>query len=202
MERVLTQDERIRRAEEIYLRRRNLQQPQYKVQNTIDRSAVKSNSIKSIKLFKRIALQIVICLLLYCIFYLIYDTNFSFSTVTINKTEEILNYDINIEELYKNASTYINELIHKEENVQENTEEENQEKEELEDTTNQESQEQLQDNQSAEIIQEEQTEKEEVTEQTVQEETTEQTEQVSTEEVDLKQVYSLIRPVQRRIYFF
>lgn len=192
MERVLTQEERIRRAEEIYLRRRNLQQPQYKVQNTMDRSVVKSNSIKSIKLFKRIALQIVICLLLYCIFYLIYDTNFSFSTVTINKTEEILNYDINIKELYKNASTYINDLIHKED-VQENIEEDNQEKEEAVDVTNQESQEQLQVNQSAEIIQEEQT---------VQEEVTEQTEQVSTEEVNLKQVYSLIRPVQRRIYFF
>lgn len=108
MERTLTQEDRIRRAQEIYLRRRNSRE------NVIERRSISRDTvakeyptIKGLKMFKRIALQIVICLLLYCIFYLIYDTNYSFSEATINKTEEILNYDINFETMYK----YINEKM-------------------------------------------------------------------------------------------
>ena len=118
MERILTQEERIRRAEEIYLRKRNLQQTQYRVNNREETNKIRTG--KSIRLFKRIGLQIIICLLLYCIFYLIYDTNFSFSNATITKTQEILSYDINIEEMYKSASTYINSLLH---NTEQDTQE-------------------------------------------------------------------------------
>lgn len=111
MERVLTQEERIRRAEEIYLRRKNTR-PQYRdTRETIN--ARQEPKIKSIKLFKKMALQIVICLLLYCIFYLIYDTNYSFSNTTISKTQEILNYDINFDEIYKYVIGNIKDFISK-----------------------------------------------------------------------------------------
>lgn len=108
MERTLTQEDRIRRAQEIYLKRRNSRENVIEHRN-ISREAVTKEypTIKGLKMFKRIALQIVICLLLYCIFYLIYDTNYSFSEATINKTEEILNYDINFETMYK----YINDKM-------------------------------------------------------------------------------------------
>lgn len=120
MERVLTQEERIKRAEEIYLRRRakNEYKPEYKTTNL--RS--KENNISKNKIIKRVVLQIIICLLLYCIFYLIYDTNFSFSEVTINKIESILNYDINFEFIYKNINNFIMSILPKDE-VKENTEE-------------------------------------------------------------------------------
>ena len=59
MERVLTQEERIRRAEEIYLRRRNTR-PQYR--NTRENINIRQElpKGKSITLFKKMALQIVI----------------------------------------------------------------------------------------------------------------------------------------------
>ena len=105
MERVLTQEERIRRAEEIYLRRKN-REPNIEYKNiAVDRTQEKINN-KS-KLLKRTFLQIIICLLLYCIFYLIYDTNYTFSDITISKIDEILNYDVNFDYIYK----FINEKI-------------------------------------------------------------------------------------------
>ena len=105
MERVLTQEERIRRAEEIYLRRKN-REPNIEYKNVaVDRTQEKINN-KS-KLLKRTFLQIIICLLLYCIFYLIYDTNYTFSDITISKIDEILNYDVNFDYIYK----FINEKI-------------------------------------------------------------------------------------------
>ena len=188
MERVLTQEERIRRAEEIYLRRRNLEVPQYKVQNRAD----KSSAIKSVKLFKRIFLQIIICLLLYCIFYLIYDTNFSFSDITISKTQEILNYDINVEEMYKNISTYVNALMQKENSTENNNEDiQEQPQENVDDTGNQEQQvteaknEANVENQTSPVVEE-----------TIQQgEVLQEIQPTVAEEVSLKQLYSLIVPV-------
>lgn len=198
MERILTQEERIRRAEEIYLRRRNLQLPQYKIQNR-EVKLDTTEPIKSFKLFKRIALQIIICLLLYCIFYLIYDTNFSFSDITISKTEEILNYDINIEEMYKNINTYINGWIHSDEieesdnvdNGQEQAQDNN------DDTNNQEQQ--VTEPQNQENTEPATPETEEPVEKG---EITPETQPTSTEEVSLKDLYSLIVPLQRWLYFF
>jgi len=107
MERALTQEERIRRATEIYLRRKNGRIVENERRTNKEKNKDAKIEIKGLKLFKRVILQIVICSLLYCIFYLIYDTNYSFSEVTLSKTEEILNYNINVESLYK----YINDKI-------------------------------------------------------------------------------------------
>ena len=190
MERILTQEERIRRAEEIYLRRRNIQTHQF---DKVEKRECINNKIetKSIGLFKKIGLQMIICLLLYCIFYLIYDTNFSFSKGTISKTQEILNYDINIEELYKKTNTYIKGLVHNTRSVKEdapiekigeiqNNEEVKQEQEQIE---KDEVEEQIQVN-NEQLIQE-----------SVTPENTTKTEQTSAEEVNLKQFYALIKPV-------
>jgi hypothetical protein len=100
MERILTQEERIRRAEEIYLRRKNIYGERSKA-NYDNQTYIKNTKKKEFKLLKKTALQLIICLILYCIFYLIYDTNYSFSEVTINKTNEILNYDYDFGIIYK-----------------------------------------------------------------------------------------------------
>lgn len=182
MERVLTQEERIRRAEEIYLRRRNVK-PQYRETREVTRNKQVHIGKSSIRLFKKMGLQIVICLLLYCIFYLIYDTNYSFSDTTISKTEEILNYDINFNEIYNYFSERIMSLINKEEsNNEENIN--NNESENSEEQTNEES-----------MINDLAPD-----EQNTPQEPVEETQQTSSTEPNLRQLYPLILPVKRRIY--
>lgn len=197
MERVLTQEERIRRAEEIYLRRRNTR-PQYR--NTRENINIRQElpKGKSITLFKKMALQIVICLLLYCIFYLIYDTNYSFSDTTISKTQEILNYDINFDEIYKYVSGNIKEFINEKlsltkentgtDNVEGNANnEETQNNEEINGNEGQADEKSI----SNETTPEDQSNNEEIPV---------QVQQTSASEPDLKQQYSLINPVKRWTY--
>lgn len=191
MERVLTQEERIRRAEEIYLRRRNTR-PQYRSIRETTNIRQEPPKVKNFKLFKKMALQIVICLLLYCIFYLIYDTNYSFSDTTISKTQEILNYDINFDEIYKYISGNIKGFIEQrknsisDNNVEDKVEENNNNQE---NQSNQENN--VDENIPSQTPPEEQGNKEEVPV---------QVQQTSVSEPDLKQQYSLINPVKRWTY--
>lgn len=121
MERALSAEERIRKAEEIYQRR--------KMQNNsgirVSTSHVNTNNKKEYMLFKKLILQIAICLLIYFIFYMIKNSNYIFSEDVMTKTREFLSYDINFQELYLKAGDYYNNnlkgLIVKENN--ENTNE-------------------------------------------------------------------------------
>lgn len=187
MERALTQEERIRRAEEIYLRRRNAR-PQYReTRETTRRKQVPT--IKSIKLFKKMGLQIVICLLLYCIFYLIYDTNYSFSDVTVSKTEEILNYDINFNGIYNYFSERIMSFINKNDDTIENNEQSNNINEpNIEENSN--GQEQSNETGAIDNLT--------TAEQSASIEPIEQVQQTSSTETNLRQLYPLILPVKRR----
>lgn len=93
MERTLTPEERIRKAEEIYNRR--------KYQGVrVPSSTVNKSSKPSLKMFKKIIIQLIICSLIYYIFYLIQTTNYVFSEDVIKKTKEVLSYDINFTEIY------------------------------------------------------------------------------------------------------
>lgn len=101
MERTLTQDERIRRAEEIYAKRQNLRERTKRATLNV------SETPKNLKLFKRIILQIVICVLIYFIFYLVNTTNYSFSEVAIDKIKEILSQDIDFVSIYNNTTNWL-----------------------------------------------------------------------------------------------
>ncbi len=101
MERTLSPEEKIKRAEEIYSRRRS----GYKNRNI---ATVNVSNEKNYGLLKKMILQISICLVIYFIFYLIQNSNYIFSTDIINKTKEILSYDINIEEIFTNIMNGIN----------------------------------------------------------------------------------------------
>ena len=105
MERVLSVEEKIKRAEEIYVRRKN-NYPTKERQKT----TVPVNEKKNLKLFKKMLIQFLICSLIYCIFYLIQDTNYIFSENVINKTNDILSYDTNFNEFYKSIMMYVNKL--------------------------------------------------------------------------------------------
>ncbi len=106
MERALSDEEKIRKAIEISQRRNR----NYEYQRT---AKVNVTNKKDYKLFKRMILQIIICLLIYAIFYMITTTNYIFSESVINQTSSILNYDINFNELYKRGKEYIKGIINK-----------------------------------------------------------------------------------------
>ena len=124
MEKTLTPDERIKRAEEIYYRR--------KMQNTNKKSTtVNVSSKKDFGMFKKMIIQILICIMIYVIFYMIKNTNYIFSEDVIKKVKDILSYDIDIKNLYEQYSSYIRnvgEAISRpqEENIEQNEVVENQ----------------------------------------------------------------------------
>lgn len=94
LERILTPEERIRRAEEIYNRRR-----QGETRSNI--ATVNVREEKNYGLFKKLILQMLICLVIYFIFYLIQNGNYIFSQDVLNKAKEILSYDINLPAMYE-----------------------------------------------------------------------------------------------------
>ena len=127
MERTLSQEERIRRAEEIYQRRR-------RADTRVSTSTYNSKNKKDYLLFKKLILQILICLFIYFIFYLVKNSNYIFSNEVIEKANRVLSYDINFNNLYSNIEDFYNNnlkqyiYINKEENVDKN-ESENEDKE-------------------------------------------------------------------------
>ena len=107
MERALSQDERIRRAEEIYARRKDARDRS--LHTTVNISSSKEH--KSLRLFKRLMLQTLICFLIYFIFYLINTTNYSFSNETMNKTEELISHEVDFITIYNCIANTLNKYI-------------------------------------------------------------------------------------------
>lgn len=92
MERTMSVEDKIRRAEEIYYRRREQEIP--------IREIVKKEPVKNMKLFKKMFKQIIICLLIYGVFYLVINNNYVFSEDFTQKARELLSQDINFAEIY------------------------------------------------------------------------------------------------------
>lgn len=103
MEKTISQEERIRRAEEIYQRRKNTNNSGIRVYA----NSVNSNGKTRLSLFKKMALQLAICAVIYIIFYLIKNTNYFFSDDIIQKTKEFLSHDINFGNAYAQISSFI-----------------------------------------------------------------------------------------------
>ena len=114
MERTLSVDEKIRRAEEIYQRK--------KMQN--ERKSYATVNVRQKpehKTIKKMLLQIAICFVIYLIYYLIQNSNYIFSEDVLNKTKEILSYNINFQEKWNEWKGYLKleNLIPKQEENQE-----------------------------------------------------------------------------------
>lgn len=113
MERVMTVEEKIRRAEEIYQKRRQGEaRPVAKV--TV-------NDKKDIKLLKRMLIQILICVVIYLIFYMVQKHEYVFSEDFMNKADEILSYDTNFMALYDMVKEQIMSLTQQQEEKPEET---------------------------------------------------------------------------------
>ena len=117
MERAMSVEDKIRRAEEIYYRRRMGENANKNTNIWIGRDSQRDvvkdgvgedfgygrigrKSEKNIKLFKKLIKQIVVCLMIYGIFYITVNNNYVFSEDFKNKAKEILNQDIDLKSLY------------------------------------------------------------------------------------------------------
>lgn len=105
MERTMSVEDKIRRAEEIYYRKQNHTIP---ARESIKRPAKEK---RNIKLFKKMIEQIIICLIIYGVFYLIINNNYIFSEDFTQKVREILSQDINLSQIYSIVLNKINEVI-------------------------------------------------------------------------------------------
>lgn len=93
MERVMTVEEKIRRAEEIYQRRKQGEERPV--------AKVTVNDKKDIKLLKKMIIQMLICVVIYLGVYMVQNNQYVFSEDFIQKANEILSYDTNFMELYE-----------------------------------------------------------------------------------------------------
>lgn len=101
MERVMSPEERIRRAEEIYYRRQN--------QGVrVTTSSINVGKTNKVSLGKKMCIQIIICIIIYSFFYIIKSYNSIFSQNVINTTKSVLSYDVNLEKMYKDSVEYFN----------------------------------------------------------------------------------------------
>ena len=102
MEKTMSVEEKIRKAEEIYYRRKGVNNEQkYVKREQVDESK------KDVKLLKKMVVQIVICLIIYAAFYIIQNNQFVFSQNFINKAKEVLSYDTNFEKMFENIKNNI-----------------------------------------------------------------------------------------------
>lgn len=142
VERTMSVEDKIKRAEEIYNKRR---------EGKNRTTTVNVSSKKDFKLLKKMIIQIIVCLTIYSIFYLVKNNNYIFSEDLINKTKEILSYDVNFGQIYNNAVQSLNSM--KSDNTQ-NVEAENQTTEQQTENGIGGAEEQVEENQATEQTQE------------------------------------------------
>lgn len=131
MERTMSVEDKIRRAEEIYNKRR---ENEYRVSTTrvsVDNNKNRENTLVN-KRLKRMIVQIILCMTIYFVFYYIINNNYAISGDFKNKCREILSYDISFSEMYKKISTQVTSIKEKYQQMIENVEQDNNEKKEEE----------------------------------------------------------------------
>ena len=111
MERTMTVEERIRRAEEIYERRKR-NEGLTVVHNEKDKKG--QHEKKDIKLLKKMMIQLMVCICIYLVIYTIQNNQYIFSEDFINKVNEIISYDIDFKKLYEDTKNYVMGIFNKE----------------------------------------------------------------------------------------
>lgn len=104
MERTMSVEEKIRRAEQIYERRKQGSDKQIATVSV-------NNEKKDIRLLKKMIVQILICISIYLIIYFINNSEYVFSKDFINKINEVLSYDVNFMDLYNTIKDQYNKII-------------------------------------------------------------------------------------------
>ena len=124
MEKNISVEERIKRAEERYYNTLNRDYNNIKdevnVQSNKNNITERTNKKRTLK--RKVLTQILICLIIYGIFYCINNTNSLFSNDMKQKTKEILNTDINFSQIYSNLKCNIERFF---QNIQTNSNDQN-----------------------------------------------------------------------------
>ena len=110
MERVMTVEERIRRAEEIYERRKRNQGLTVVGE---ENNKKEKNEKRDIKLLKKMTIQLMVCVCIYLVIYTIQNNQYIFSEDFIHKVNEIISYDIDLKKLYEDGKNYIIGIFNK-----------------------------------------------------------------------------------------
>ena len=99
MERIISPEERMRRAEEIYYKR--------KAQGTGNvKASVSVENVRKVSLKKKMMIQICICVLIYSGLNVLKNYNNIFSQNIIDKTKYFLSYDLNFQKIYFDGIEY------------------------------------------------------------------------------------------------
>ena len=112
MERTLSQEERIRRAEELYYRRQN-------AVNMGRTATVNVNPKKNYKLLKKVILQILACVGIYALIYNLQSNSDNFSIDSINYVKSTIAYDANFNKIFDDVKNYFSNLYTIKENTNE-----------------------------------------------------------------------------------
>ena len=112
MEKAISPEERIRRAEEIYYRRKN--------NLNISRTAtVNLNPKKQYKLLKKTIVQILVCVGIYFLIYSIQANSDNLSIDSINYIKNMLSYDMDLQKYINEGKKYLDSFYSKKEETQE-----------------------------------------------------------------------------------
>ena len=133
MERTMTVEERIRRAEEIYERRKRNEGLTVVHE---EKNKKEKNEKKDIKLLKKMLIQLLVCICIYLVIYTIQNKQYIFSEDFINKINEIISYDIDFKKLYEDTKNYVMGMLNKENKIQDSNEGQSEESNETNVTEN------------------------------------------------------------------
>ena len=126
MERTMTVEERIRRAEEIYERRKR-NEGLTVIHEEKDKK--EKHEKKDIKLLRKMVIQLIVCICIYLVIYTIQNKQYIFSEDFINEVNEIISYDIDLKKIYEDTKNFVigifNKKIENENQNQNETQENN-----------------------------------------------------------------------------
>lgn len=108
MERTISVEERIRKAEEIYNRRRQDNVRIYGDRSNRNETKYQDSTVKR-KITKKILIQIAVCLVIYLALYTANYNNTVFSEDVRKQIDGVLAYDISFENLYSNFKGFVND---------------------------------------------------------------------------------------------
>lgn len=109
MEKSISQEERIRRAEEIYTRRRynnRYGESLYRSGETRNRYQPQETRKIKDKMINKMIIQMIVCVIIYTCIYMLQYSNYLFSKDMMDKTKAVLSYDISIENLYNKSNEF------------------------------------------------------------------------------------------------